>query len=309
MDPPQHTEFRRLLAPFFTPKSISNLEIRARELTLSMLERFADKGACEFVSEFALTMPIGIFMSLVDLPDTDRLLLLDISERMVRPASAEVRVAAFHEAYAYLAVKFEERRHNPGSDVLSALLAARVEGGRPLTQVELLNTGALLLAGGLDTVAAQMGFTMMYLARHPAQRKYLVENPDQIPAANEELLRRHSTANVSRMVTRDLVYKGVTMKAGDMVLTSTSVASLDDRHYADPMALDFNRSDKKSLAFGRGPHQCIGAFLARTELKVFLTEWLRRIPDFAIKPGETPRVVSGSSNSVLYLPLVWEPAR
>lgn len=306
MDPPQHTDFRRLLAPFFSPKSIANLEVRARELTLAMLDRFAGRGECEFVSEFALTMPIGIFMSLVNLPEEDRLFLLDIAERMVRGVTAEIRQGAFVDAYAYLERKFDERRAHPGDDVLSALLAGTVEGGRKLTQQELLDAGALLLAGGLDTVASQMGFTMLFLARNPGHRRRLVEHPEDIPQATEELLRRHATGNIARIVTHDLEFRGVKMKAGDMVLTPTSVANLDERRYDRPREIDFDRADKRSLAFGKGPHQCIGAFLARTELKVFLTEWLKRIPDFAIKPGETPRVMSGSGNSVLYLPLVWE---
>lgn len=306
MDPPEHTEFRSLLARFFTPRSIVNLEVRARELTRSLLDRIEGKGECEFIAEFALNMPIGIFMSLVDLPETDRLPLLDIAERLVRADNSLIRQQAYQEAYAYLAAKYEERRRRPGSDVLSILLQARVDGGRPLTQDELLNAGAVLLAGGLDTVAAQMGFTMLFLARNDAHRRRLIENPKLIPVAMEEMMRKHATANVARMVTHDLLYKGVEMKAGDMVLTPTSLANLDDRHFPDPMAVDFDRADKKSLIFGRGPHQCIGSYLARTELRVFLPEWLERIPDFRIKPGDHPRVKSGSGNTVLYLPLVWD---
>jgi cytochrome P450 len=92
------------------------------------------------------------------------------------------------------------------------------------------------------------------------------------------------------------------------VLTPTSMAGLDDRKYNDPMTVDFNRADKRSLVFGKGPHQCIGAFLARTELRVLLTEWLKRIPEFRVKPGEIPRAVPGRANAMYYLPLVWDIA-
>jgi cytochrome P450 len=168
--------------------------------------------------------------------------------------------------------------------------------------------GALLLAGGLDTVAGMMSFIMIFLSGHEAHRARLIADPAIIPTAVEELMRRHQTANIARVVTHDIVYKGVAMQAGDMVLTPTSMAGLDDRRYANPYEVDFDRADKKSLVFGRGPHQCIGAFLARTEIRVFLAEWLRRIPNFAIKPGEKPVVVPGRGNSVHYLPLVWTPA-
>lgn len=309
LDPPLHTDFRRLLAPFFTPKAIGDLEIKARKLTIELIEKFEHKGECDFVAEFALAMPIGIFMGLVDLPESDRLQLIACAELMVRGVDEAERAKGFGDAFAYLGRVIEERRANPGDDAISAMIRGTVEGGRPLTQAELLGMGALLLAGGLDTVAGMMGFMMMFLARNPAHRQALVNDPALIPQAVEELMRRHQIANVARMVVDDIEYKGVQMKAGDMVLTATSLAGVDERRYDDPMKVDFARADKKSLVFGRGPHQCIGAFLARTELKVFLAEWLQRIPDFAIKPGEKPVVVPGRANSVHYLPLVWDVAR
>jgi cytochrome P450 len=109
-------------------------------------------------------------------------------------------------------------------------------------------------------------------------------------------------------VVKDTKFNGVFMKEGDMVLTPTSMAGLDDRKYDDPMTVDFSRADKRSLVFGKGPHQCVGAFLARTELKVFLAEWLKRIPEFSVKPGAEPVTVPGRANAVHYLPLVWSMA-
>ena len=119
-------------------------------------------------------------------------------------------------------------------------------------------------------------------------------------------MRRHHVANVSRVATRDMEYKGVTIKEGDIVLTATSFAGVDEKHYPDAMTVDFDRADKKNLVFGRGPHQCIGSFLARTEIRVFLTEWLKRIPDFEVKQGETPVSLPGKANRVQYLPLTWK---
>lgn len=307
-DPPLHTDFRRLLAPFFAPKSIGNLELKARALTTALLDRFADTGECEFVADFSLTMPIGIFMGLVDLPDEDRLTLIDCAEKMVRGRTPEEQTEGFLQAYQYLGKVFAERRERPGDDILSSLMAGTVEDGRPLTEHELLGAGSLLLAGGLDTVAGMLGFIMLHLATHDEHRRQLAANPDLIPGAVEELMRRHQIANVARIVVKDTVLDDVSMKAGDMVLTPTSMAGLDDRKYDDPMAVDFNRADKRSLVFGKGPHQCIGAFLARTELRVFLAEWLKRIPEFSVKSGCTPLAVPGRANAVHYLPLVWDPS-
>lgn len=307
-DPPLHTDFRRLIAPFFTPKAIGDLEIKARALTISLIEAFQQRGECDFVSEFSLQMPIGIFLGLVDLPDEDRLQLIDCAEGMVRGTTPEAQEAGFRKAFDYLGAKFAERRANPGSDVLSAIIQGEIDNGRPLTDDELLGMGALLLAGGLDTVAGMMGFIAIHLATHDDHRQALIDDPALIPQALEELMRRYEIANISRMVVRDIEYQGVSMKAGDLILTATAIAGLDERQYPDPMTVDFARGNKRSLVFGKGPHMCIGAFLARTELRVFLTEWLARIPHFRLKPGTTPVIVSGRANSVHYLPLVWDIA-
>lgn len=305
-DPPLHTDFRKLLAPFFTPKSIGNLELKARDLSVQLIENVAVQGRCEFVSELSLEMPIGIFMGLVDLPEDDRLDLLKIAEKMARGRTHEEQAEGFMQSYQYLGEVFARRRENPGDDILSYALKGTVEDGRPLTEMELLGLGALLLVGGLDTVAGMMGFIMLHLARAPEHQEMLAHNPELMPQAIEELMRRHQIANVARIVVKDTVLKGVVMKEGDMVLTPTSMAGLDDRRYPDPLKIDFARDDKRSLVFGKGPHQCVGAYLARTELRVFFTEWLKRVPRFRIAPGQTPLAVPGRANAMQFLPLVWD---
>ena len=306
-DPPQHAEFRRLIAPFFSPKSIGELKLRASELTRSLIDRFLPRGECDFAEEFALHMPIGIFMWLADLPAADRLPILRMAEGIVRGDDAE-HLAAAQEAFAYLARIIDSRARAPGRDMISAVVTGTVEGGRRLTPDETVGMTTLLMVGGLDTVAGMMGFIMQFLATHPGHRRQLIDDPALIPIAIEELMRRYHIANVSRMVAEDITYKGVVMKKGDMVLTATTLAGLDGRHFPDPLTVDFHRADKRHLVFGRGPHQCIGAFLARTELQVFLAEWLQRIPEFGIKPGETPVAISGRANAVRYLPLEWSVA-
>lgn len=307
-DPPVHTDYRRLIAPFLAPKAMQGMERKARDLTVELIDSFIGKGECEFVADFALVMPIGIFMSLVDLPDSDRLLLLDCAEEIVRGSQQE-QAEGFRRVFDYLAVKFAERRVKPGNDILSAVIAGEVEGGRALTDAELLGMGALLLVGGLDTVASMMGFIMIHLAEHDEQRRQLANDPKLINTALEELMRRYQIANIAREVTHDLVFEGVEMKEGDKILTPTSMSGLDDREYPASMEVDFKRLKKQSSVFGKGPHQCVGQFLARTELRVFLAEWLRRIPEFQIKPGTSPLFISGSANSVQSLSLVWDVSR
>ena len=301
-----HDDFRNLLQPFFMPKSIGALERTATELTISLIDSFYDQGECDFTRDFAQKMPIIIVMNLLDLPSEDRPYLLQISDDMVRSANPQVQEAAFLRVFQYFAEKIiPARTANPGRDMVSAIIQGKVDGGRPPTDMEILGLCSLLIAGGLDTVASLLGFIAMFLAEHPAHRQQLIDDPVLTREALEELMRRYHITNIARTVVRDMDYKGVRFKAGDIVMTPLTLAGIDDRRYPDPMTVDFKRADKKHLLFGRGPHQCIGSFLARTELRVFLTEWLKRIPHFEIKPGERPICVPGKANGVRYLPLRW----
>jgi len=304
-----HADFRKVLAPFFAPKSIGALEHISRELTNSLIDGFQADGKCEFVHQFSQRMPIMILMNLLALPSEDTPYLLKISEDIVRSGDPALQDAAFQRVGAYLAERvIPLRRAQPGSDIFSAIVQAKVEGGRLMSDFEVVGFGTLLIAAGLDTVASMLGFVTKFLAESPAHRRQLTADPSLINEALEELMRRFSIANVSRVVIRDMEYKGVHFKAGDCILTPTSAAGIDPRRYPDPLTVDFKRQDKKGMVFGGGAHQCIGAFLARTELRVFLHEWLRRIPEFSIAPGETPVSVPGKANGMRYLPLVWEAA-
>lgn len=300
-DPPLHTDFRNLIMPFFSPKSIAELEGRARALSIELIEGVKPNGGCEFTEELALQMPIGVFMAMVELPVEDQPYLLQCADEMVRGTDDR----GFVKAAAYLSKVFEERRANPGNDMLSAIATGTVQGGRLLSTDELIGMGVELLAGGLDTVAAMMGFVMQHLAEHPADRQRLIDEPTKVSHAIEELMRRYSLVAIGRLVTSDMEYKGVAFKAGDLVLLPTPLAGLDSRQFADPLKVDFDRKDRRSLIFGRGPHQCAGQFLARTELRLFVAEWLRRIPEFSIAPGDRASAVPGRVNFVRRLPLVW----
>ncbi len=304
-----HDDFRKLLQPYFSPKSIGSLETVATELTTSLIDGFINNGECEFTRDFAMRMPIIIVMNLCEFPKEDTAHLTQISEDITRSHDPQTQAAAFGRITEYLSGKIiPARMANPGKDMISAIIHGKVDGGRSPTQMEIMGLSTLLIVGGLDTVASMLGFITAFLARNPAYRQQLIDEPERIPKAMEELFRRHGVANIGRTVARDLEYKGIQFKEGDFILTPTTAAGLDDHHYPDAMRVDFDRADKKHLAFGRGPHQCIGSFLARTEIRVFLTEWLKRIPHFEIKSGEEPQVLPGKANRVTYLPLTWKLA-
>ena len=164
---------------------------------------------------------------------------------------------------------------------------------------------ANVMFGGLDTVVSSMGFFMNFLARHPDHCAELVAQPELIPEAVEELLRRHGIANFGRSVATDFEYKGLPMRAGDLVLLPAALHNLDERKYVNPMQVDFHRPIKHHVAFGTGIHRCLGAQLARVELRVLLQEWLIRIPTFRLADPQAVVVKSGRINGVSALPLRW----
>jgi len=305
LDPPEQAKYRSLFAPALSPKAVSPLGEGARALAIELIEGFYAKGECEFVGDFAQHLPIGIFMKMVDVPAGDRAKLLHWADQQVRPSSEEERESSFHSLFAYAGQKVAERRANPGSDLISQLTKAQVDGA-PITVEALTPMIFLLLVGGLDTVASAMGFAASFLARSPAHRRELVEHPERIPNAVEELLRRFPVVNQGRLVVSDIDYKGVAMRAGDQIILPTTLHGLDERKFDDPLAVDFSRPTPIHSTFGNGAHRCPGSLLARTELKIFLEEWLKRIPDFRVKPGETPGVRAGVNATIYSLPLVWE---
>jgi len=307
IDPPRHAQYRSLVFSAFSPNAIDALKIRARELTVGLIEGFRNRGECEFYADFALQMPIGIFLSIVELPDTDRLKMIGWAEKATRASDLAEIETAFGAAWAYLDEKFSERRASPGNDLISRLTQAKIDGVG-LTHEELLGFGSVILFGGLDTVASTLGFITRHFAAHPAERRRLTASPELIPRAVDELFRRFAITNMARGVVSDMEYEGVWLKKGDPILLPTVLYNLDEAVYPRPFDLDFDRPDAAyQLGFGWGAHRCIGITLARTELRVFLEEWLGRIPEFTVPPGGTVEVRTGKVNAVTRLPLVWDP--
>jgi cytochrome P450 len=212
--------------------------------------------------------------------------------------------AALQALHDYLTPFVERRREHPGDDLLSTIVSSQVSG-RALTHDECMNLCTQVLIAGLDTVVNFLGFLMLFLARNPAHRRQLHDAPEQIPAAIEELVRRFGIVSIARLVTRDLDFHGAPLHCGDMILLPTVLHGLDERENADPTRVDFGRSHARHSTFGQGAHHCVGAQLARTELRVTVEEWLSRIPEFEVAPGATIACQGGIVGCVSELPLVW----
>ena len=305
LDPPEHRPFRNLINHGLSPRVVRGLEPSIRELTVSLIEAFRARGHCEFASEFAEMLPISLFLKMVNLPVEDRIRLKALSEQVNRPDGSMTPEEVNQGFYDYLMPVLLERRANPGDDLFSQFLAGSIDG-RPMTDGEAFELCMQVLIAGLDTVVSVLGFLMMFLARNPGHRRQLIDDPAMIPPAVEEFLRRFPLVAIPRTVIRDMEFQGVTFKAGDLILVPTMLHGLDDRAYQCPLDVDFNRRIGIHSTFGAGVHRCPGSLLARAELRIFLEEWLSRIPDFDIAPGRTPKVLYGIVGTVVDLPLVWQ---
>lgn len=308
MDPPDHQAYRNLISGALSPRVVATLKADARALTIRLIEGFKARGECEFVHEFALHMPIGIFMSIVGLPESHRETLLEIAERIARPKVPEERMQGYADMDAYIACLIEARRDAGPDDFIGHLCLAEIDG-QTLDDEGLVGVLGLIMIAGLDTVAGILGHIFRFLATHPDRRHELIDKPALIPNATEEMLRRFAHTQMAREVRHDLELDGARMKTGDMVVAPLSLFNLDKERFADPLRIDFERPRKPAhIAFGGNAHRCLGAMLARTELQIVLEEWLARIPDFEIRPGTVLKTQTRVTWVLQALPLVWTPA-
>jgi cytochrome P450 len=308
LDPPEHGPHRAVINLAVGPKAINALEPDIRQLARDLIEGFYGRGECEFNNEFARHLPIVIFLKLMGLPLEDRESLLEWAETATRGETAEIRNTGQAGLIGYLHRWVEERRANPGPDLFSQVVNATV-AGEPISTQRMQGMLHVLLLGGLDTVVSVLGFFARFLAEHPGHRRQLVDNPALIPDAVDELLRRFGVASLARIVSRDFEYKDVHFRKGDMLLLPTMMYGLDERKFDNPLEVDFHRKNKIHAAFGNGIHRCPGSFLARTELRIFLEEWLARIPEFKVKSGAKAKEAIAGVHAVTFLPLAWNVVR
>jgi cytochrome P450 len=313
VDPPEHAKYRRILDPLFTPREMARLEPRVAEQVNQMIDRFADRGECDFHEEFAVPLPCTVFLQLLGLPLEDLDKFLEWKDGIIRPEGAdgfenrhEASAPVAQEIYEYFDRAIEDHIANPRDDVLSAMIAATVASeDRPLSRDELLDICFLFLIAGLDTVTDSLDCFFVYLARHPEHRHQLVEQPDILPHAIEEMLRWETPVpGVVRRATDDAEIGGCPISKGELVNPLLGAANTDPEEFTDPEVVDFARNPNRHRAFGGGAHRCLGSHLARMELRVALREFHRRIPDYEIKPG-TQLAFTAALRSVESLPLIF----
>lgn len=304
VDLPDHTKYRMYLMPYFSPSRITrDLEPRIRETVLEMIGAIADKGEVDIAWDFGRVYPVRIFMGLMGFPAPMFEQFLDWEWDILHSASLEKMQAALRGVLEFLRGFMAEKEKNPDEFLVSAIVNGKIEGRSP-TEEEKIGMVWFLWLGGLDTVAATISQMFRRMALEPAIQRRLRAQPELINGAVEEFLRTQPILSSARSAAKDFEWHGVQIKAGDNFSCLIPAGNFDAARFANPRVFDPARTGNRHFTFIAGIHACLGAHLARRELRVLLEEWFKRIPEFRVKPGADTTVFPGLL-SIRNLPLVW----
>ena len=318
LDPPEHTAYRHALQPLFSPTRMKVLEPRIRAMVNRLIDGFATRGSAEFISEFAHELPTSVFLQLMDWPLADAPMFTEMTDITLQgkpgateEESAAARQQAAQQMFGYFAGVLANRRARPGADDVTTTIIntpVEIEGGaRLLTDEELCRMFFLLLIAGLHTVQGSLAWSVLHLSARPDERQRLIDDPALLPGAVEEMLRIESAVSMGRRVTHDTELGGVKLKAGDQLLVVLAGANRDGRQFNEPDEVRIDRAPNRHLAFGSGPHRCLGSHLARIELTIALEEIHRRIPDYRLDPGQPALSHASQVRGVVKLPILFTP--
>lgn len=311
MDPPGHTRYRRLVNKGFTPRMIAKMEDHIRDLTTRILEGALTKSEIDFVVEIAAELPLAVIAELIGVPNEDRHKLFDWSNRLIAggddpeyQVSDEQLMEAQMEMFLYAQQLAAARRENPGGEIIDALLSAEIDG-ESLSEMDFNMFFVLLSVAGNETTRNAISHGLNALLDHPDQWELLRSDPDRyIDGAVEEILRWATPVMYFRRnATADFELRGKTIKAGDKISLWYVSANRDEEVFEDPFRFDITRDPNPHVAFGGGgPHFCLGAQLARMEIKVMFEELVRRAPDVQAL-GTPDRLRSNWIAGIKHLPV------
>ena len=322
-DPPRHTKLRGLISRAFTPRVVANLEPHIRELSRELLHRHATRGEMDLATDYATPLPMMVISDLIGIPRGDWLrfkrwsdMILRLSYTMggIDPAEAQAAMADFQSVTAemdsYVAEMIDQRRGAPADDLMTGLVQAEVDGQR-LSQNEILGFFQLLVVGGQETTANLITNAMLCLLEHPQQLALLRSRMELLPLAIEEVLRfRSPLAWLMRTPTQPVELSGQTIQPGQLVLPMIGSANRDENHFPAADKFDISRQENPHLAFGHGPHFCLGAPLARLEARIALTDLLANLDQIELASNEPwPPRQALNVHAPARLPIRFEPAK
>ncbi|HEX4430799.1 MAG TPA: cytochrome P450 [Frankiaceae bacterium] len=313
LDPPEHGKWRRMLASYFSPRRMPQLEKRALERCTELLDDIVAAGECDYVTDFALKYPTTIFLEIMGLPQEELDTFLEWEFEIVHPddngmLDRDRQTNAMMMVMGRLMREIAERRTNPrpdATDIISHAAGWELDE-KPIADDDILSCGLLLFLAGLDTVANELSMAMHHLATHPGDRAALATSPQETaPSAVEELLRMYAIPQLARKVTRDVEFGGQQLRKGEMVMFSLCAANRDPSAVDQAREVVLDRDPTPHYTFGAGPHRCIGSHLARLEMEIALREWHSRIPDYELATPEPVQEYRGSIYGLVHLPLRW----
>ncbi|MDQ0379559.1 cytochrome P450 [Amycolatopsis thermophila] len=319
MDPPEHNRLRRIVSAVFTRRRLERSAEQIAERARALIGAVVPRGQCDLPVEVTDDFPLLNLAELIGVPPQDRGLLLKWTNRVIGyqdPEHAEVvrgpdgkpvnprSPAMLADMFDYAQSLAEAKRREPADDLMTALVQATVDG-RSLDDAELRMFFFLMVIAGNDTVRSALPGGVLALVQHPAEYRRLRADPSLVPSAVEEMLRWHPPVlTFRRTAARDTELGGQRIAAGDKVVVYFASAHYDERAFPDPYRFDVSRSPNDHLAFGQGPHLCLGAHFGRLQMRVFFREFLTMLPEVRLG-GEVRRLTSNFINGITHLPLVW----
>jgi cytochrome P450 len=291
LDPPNHTRYRKLLQPFFSPRALAAMVPDLRRQAEGLVARLATAGSCDAVAEIAVPYPSQVFLTMFGLPLADRDMLIGWKDCVMAAATTPnpepAAMTGALELFTYIAAAIHEKRANPAGDLLSQLLT----GEDALSDEDAVGLCFTFVLAGLDTVTSALGFALWKLATRPDLRATLRARPDRMGEFVEELLRLEDPVpTIPRVTTRALEVGGVPLPAGTLVWVALGGINREETDQALPGDVLLDGVARRHWAFGSGPHRCLGSHLARMELQLVLNAWLAAVPEFTLAPGADPRI-------------------
>lgn len=320
MDAPEHQRIRRVVAAVFTRRRLEHSADRIAERARALIDAVGPRGHCDLPVDVTDDFPLINLAELLGVPPQDRELLLRWTNRVIGyqdPEHADVvrgedgtplnprSPAMLRDMFSYAHELAERKRSEPGDDLMTALVNASVDG-RALDDAELEMFFFLVVIAGNDTVRSALPGGLLALLEHQDEYRRLRADPELLPSAVEEMLRWHPPVlSFRRTASRDAELGGQLIRAGDKVVVYHVSAHFDERVFTDPFTFDITRSPNDHVAFGQGPHLCLGAHFGRLQLRVFFSELLRALPEIELD-GTPTRLTSNFINGITHLPVRWD---
>lgn len=308
MDPPEHTRHRRVVAPGFAPQKLDGLIPRIRARACAILDALEDQHECEFVSSVAAELPIQMLAELFAIPQENRHKLFEWSNIIIGGDDPDISTSREHVSQAMMELAmfamqlYQERKENPGDDLISMLVASEIDG-EPISIPDYLSAFVLLVVAGNETTRNSISGGTLALSQFPAEKQKLLDDPSLIPQAVDEIIRWvHPVIYMRRTAKEDYELRGVTIKRGDKLALWYMSGNRDEEKWPDPFSFNVTRGGPRHLSFGHGQHLCIGWRLAEIQLTVLLEEMLTRFPDIEVT-GEPKRMRTNFLNSIKTMPV------